>query len=579
MYILGINAFHPNSSACLIKDGKLVAAVEEERFRRIKHCAGFPKHAIQYCLKEADIGIQDLDYITLNRDVKANFYKKAIFVLTKRPSFDLIKNRLLNLFKVKTTKDILAKEFSVSKEEIRAKVIGVEHHLAHLASSFFVSPFDEEAALVSVDAFGDFSSCKVAKGKGNRIIPLYEVNYPDSLGIFYTSFTQFLGFNQFGDEYKVMGLAAFGEPSYLKEMEEILILKPKGRFCLDQKYFSFYKGGGNMSWDNAQPELGALYSDELKKKFGQPREYEEKITKRHMDLAASLQAMYEKALFHILEYAYKLVGSKNLCMAGGCALNSSANGKILKRTSFEKIYIQPASSDAGGGLGAALYLYHQILGDKRQFEMKHVFWGPGFNEKEMTEAIKDERLRGLEKEEIKDQKTLTKTVAKFIADGNVVAWFQGRLEWGPRALGNRCILVDPRREEMRDIINKKVKLREWFRPFAPSILEEYMGEYFEIDYPAPFMMKVYPVKKEKQKEVPAITHKNGTGRPQTVSRKTSPLYWSLINEFRKITGVPLILNTSFNENEPIVCTPQNAVDCFLRTKIDILVMGSYIVKR
>ena len=582
MYILGVNAYHPDSSACIIKDGELLAAVEEERFLRIKHWAGFPKESIRYCLKEAGIGLGEVDYIALNRDPKANFYKKVIFVILKRPSVSLIKNRLGNILKIGEIRNTLSKEFSISKEKIKAKIYNIEHHRAHLASAFFVSPF-REATIVSLDGFGDFSSCMVARGEGNKIQILSAINYPHSLGLIYTAFTQFLGFRKFGDEYKVMGLAAYGSPRYIKEVEGVLILKPKGRFALNLDYFAFYKRNEAMLWNNAEPVLADVFSDKFIKKFGPSRKYEEEITADHCDLAASLQAVYEKAFFHILNYAYRVTGINNLSLAGGCALNSLANGKIFDCVPFKEVYIQPASSDAGGSLGAGYYLYHQIFQNKRKFVMGQAYWGPEFSEMELNDEINamGDRLarEGCVVIRIDDLEELCRKTAEEIAAGKIVGWFQGRMEWGPRALGNRSILVDPRRIEMKDILNARIKKREWFRPFAPSILLENVGEYFEKDYPDPFMLKVYTIKKEKRESLSAVTHIDGTGRLQTVGIEENPLYWQLIKEFEKITGVPVLLNTSFNENEPIVCCPKDALHCFLHTKIDVLVMGSVMIKR
>jgi len=578
MYILGINAYHPDSSAAIIHDGKLIAAAEEERFLRIKHWAGFPKEAIRYCLKEANIGLEELDYIALNRDPKANFYKKVIFILLNRPSLSLIKSRLSNILKIEGLKDILSKEFLVPKEKIKAKIHNIEHHRAHLASAFFVSPF-KKATVVSLDGFGDFTSCMVGKGEDNKIKVLSAVNYPHSLGLIYTAFTQFLGFKKFGDEYKVMGLAAYGKPKYLQQMEEILILKPEGKFALNLDYFAFYKKGQGMLWNNTEPILEDVFSDKFSQKFGPPRRHVEELSPLHYDLAASLQAMYEKAFFHILNYAYKLTGISHLCLAGGCALNSLANGKIFEYSPFKEIYIQPGASDAGGSLGAGYYLYHQILAHKREFLMQHAYWGPGFSEDEIGKVIaeREKELEGCFIERVEDDDKLCHKAAELIAQGKIVGWFQGRMEWGPRALGNRSILVDPRRKEMKDILNERIKRREWFRPFAPAILLEKVGEYFQRDYPDPFMLKVYPIKEDKRELIPAVTHADGTGRLQTVSKEENPLFWKLIKEFEKITGVPVLLNTSFNENEPIVCAPKEALDCFLRTKLDILVMGNYLI--
>jgi carbamoyltransferase len=580
MIILGINAYHPDSSACLVKDGQLIAAVEEERFLRIKHWAGFPRESIKYCLKEANVDLGDMDYIALNRNPKSNFHKKVIFMLLNKTSLSLIKNRLSNISAIRGIKDTLNKEFSTPKEKIKAKVYNIEHHRAHLASSFFVSPFDK-ATIVSIDGFGDFTSCMVAKGQGNKIDVLYEINFPHSLGLFYTAFTQYLGFKKFGDEYKVMGLSAYGKPKYVKDMEKILILKSNGRFELNLAYVSFYKKGNGMLWNDAEPILEDVFSERLIEEFGPSRKYEEELSSYHCDLAASLQAIYERAFFHVLKNAYKITMLPNLCLAGGCALNSLANGKIFANTPFKELYIQPASSDAGGSLGAAYYLYNQLLDKKRNFVMENSYWGPMFSEEDINSVIEEKReeLKGCAVEKTKNTDELCKKAAKFIEEGKIVGWFQGRMEWGPRALGNRSILVDPRRKEMKDILNARIKRREWFRPFAPSILLEKVGEYFEMEYPDPFMIKVYPIKKEKQELIPAVTHVDGTGRLQTVSKSENPLYWQLIKEFENITGVPIVLNTSFNENEPIVRSPQEALDCFLRTRMDVLVMGNIIIER
>jgi len=578
MYILGINAYHGDSSACLIKDGSLITAVEEERFRRIKHWAGFPTKSIKYCLESEVLSLEDIDYIAINRNPKANLYKKVLFTLRNRPSFALIKDSLKNALKVKDIKIIMSERLGMKGQKIKAELYHIEHHRAHMASAFFVSPF-ERAAILSIDGFGDFVSTMMGIGEGNKIEVIDQVNFPHSLGLFYTALTQYLGFPKYGDEYKVMGLSAYGRPIYLKEMEEIVRLKQNGRFELNLDYFVHHSEGVSMLWEDSEPILGRAYSDRLIEKFGPERRYGEPITEHHQDIAASLQAMYEKAFFHILNYLYERTKIKNLCLAGGCALNSVANGKIFDNTPFKEVYIQPAANDAGGSLGAAYYLYHQIFGKQRNFVMDKVYWGPDFSEAEISEKLKvrSEELNNCKIEKIDNEDKLCKKVAKYIADGKVVGWFQGRMEWGPRALGNRSILVDPRRAEMKDILNARIKRREPFRPFAPSILLEAVGEYFEKDYPDPFMIKVYPIKEDKRKVIPAVTHVDGTGRLQTVSKEENPLYYKLIKEFEKITGVPVVLNTSFNENEPIVCTPDEALDCFLRTKMDVLVLGNVII--
>jgi len=580
MYILGINAHHPDSSACIIKDGQLIAAAEEERFTRIKHWAGFPGESIGYCLKEAGIGPQDLDYIALNKDPGANLHKKIAFVLLSGISPVLVRNRLFNISKIKGIKDELSQKFSISRKKIRAKFYYIQHHRAHLASSFFVSGF-QEATVISIDGFGDFTSCMVAKGKANKLYILYEINYPHSLGIFYTAFTQFLGFKSFGDEYKVMGLSAYGKPNLAQKLKKVLILRPRGRFRLNLEYFSFYRNRNSMLWNNTEPVLEDVFSEKLIKEFGPARKCDEEISEFHYDIAASVQKIYEESLFHILNNAYNATGIHNLCLAGGCALNSLANGKIFGQAPFKEIYIQPASSDGGGSLGAGYYLYNHILDQKRKFIMKDAYWGPAFNRSQIETLLNKnkEQLKGCAIEIIESNSELCRKTAEFIAQSKIVGWFQGRMEWGPRALGNRSILADPRKNEMKDILNARIKKREWFRPFAPAILLEDLGDYFEKDYPDPFMLKVYRVKQDKVKIIPAVTHIDGTGRVQSVNRDDCPLFWQLINEFKVITGVPMLLNTSFNENEPIVCLPQEALDCFLRTKMDVLVLGDYLIKK
>ena len=580
MYILGLNAYHPDSSACLVRDGKLIAAAEEERFCGIKHWSGFPTQAICYCLREAGLELGEVNYVAVNKDPRAHLFQKLLFVGTHNPSFRLLMDRATNASHVFRIKDALMSKIGVSGKAFCAKMMSVEHHRAHLASAFLVSPFDE-SVIVSIDGFGDFTSCMVATGRGNRINVLYEVNYPHSLGIFYTAFTQFLGFDKFGDEYKVMGLAAYGNPNYVKEMEDIIILKPKGKYELDLDYFSFYKNGIAMEWNDTAPTLSKVYSKKFEDKFSNASIHNGTLSQYHYDLSASLQKVYENALFHVLNYAFKRTGISHLCLSGGCALNSSANGKIARRTKFTKVYIQPASSDAGGSLGAAYYLYNHILGKERTFVMKHAYWGPQYNDAEIETAMKALKEGAAENryevEKTDDTDTLCTKTAKLIAEGKIVGWFQGRMEWGPRALGNRSILADPRREEMKDILNERIKKREWFRPFAPSILLERVNEYFETDCSDPFMLKVCPIKEDKKAHIPAVTHIVGTGRLQTVSKDENPVYWKLINEFDKLTGIPILLNTSFNENEPIVCTPQKALECFLRTRMDVLVLARYVL--
>jgi len=579
MIILGVNAYHGDSSAAIIKDGKLLAAIEEERIRRAKHWAGFPSEAIKWCLSYTGTDIRDVDYIAISRDPFARFHKKIIRVLSKRPDLSFLKERLNNYGKIKGIKGNLAEIFEVNEKEIKAKISNVEHHRAHIASSFFVSPFSE-AVVVSIDGFGDFVSAMIGVGKENKIKVIDVVDFPHSLGIFYTALTQFLGFWTYGDEYKVMGLSAFGEPKYLDEMRKIVKLKDNGLFKLDTSYFLHDSEGVEMTWLNEKPAIGRIFSDKLEDLLGKSREKGEELSQRYRDIAASVQAMYEEVFFHILNKLYEKTGLKNVALAGGCIQNSLANGKIYDRTSFENVYIPPAAHDAGGAIGAAFYLWHHILCKSRNFEMVSPFWGPSFNREEIKTILSEMNLDkvNIEYEELEEEQ-LIKKVAKDLTEGKIVGWFQGRSEWGPRALGNRSILADPRKKEMKNILNSRIKKREWFRPFAPVILEEKVEEWFERGEGVPFMEKVYNIKEEKRELIPAVCHMDGTGRLQTVTYSINQKYYNLVKEFGKLTGVPILLNTSFNENEPIVNTPEEAIDCFLRTKMDILVMGNYYISR
>lgn len=580
MHILGINAYHGDSSACIVKDGELIAAAEEERFRRIKHWAGFPTAAIKYCLKEAKIKFEEIDHIAVNRNPRANLSRKIIFTLRKKPDFSIIKERLQNYSEIGNIKKSLCYKFDLKETSFRASIVNVEHHSAHMASCFFVSPFDT-AAILSIDGFGDFVSTVTGEGQGNKINTFDKVYYPNSMGLFYTAITQFLGFKKYGDEYKVMGLAGLGKPKFLKDMQNIVKMKTDGLFELDLDYFVHHTEGVTMSWDSTEPTLSDVFSKKLVDLFGNPRDYNEPITEHHQNIAASLQIMYEIIFFHILNSLYHRTKNPRLCIAGGCALNSVANGKIFDNTPFKEVYIQAAAGDAGGALGAAYYLYNQVLKNKRSFCMNTVYWGPQFSEAEIDSALDHVSgyLNGCSVERINTENELTERTAKAITEGKIVGWFQGRMEWGPRALGNRSILVDPRRKEMKDILNARIKRREWFRPFAPSILFEKVSDYFEKSYPDPFMIKVYPIRKQKRELIPAVTHVDGTGRLQTVKEGENPLYYKLIKDFERLTGVPIVLNTSFNENEPIVCTPGEALDCFLRTKMDVLVLKSYLISK
>ena len=579
MIILGINAHHADASAAIVVDGKLLAAAEEERFRRVKHWAGFPSAAIQYCLKEAGVALNDVDHIAVNRDPNARLLQRAKFLLLKRPSLGAIKRRLENRARIKELREEIAEAFKL--DSVKPRLHYVEHHRAHLASAFFVAPF-EEAAILSIDGFGDFVSSMWAVARGNRIDVLGEIGFPHSLGIFYTAMTQYLGFPHYGDEYKVMGLAPYGKPSFMNEMRDIVRVHD-GRFALNTKYFTHHSAGLDMVWQGGSPVIGPVYSEELVAKLGPARAERDEITQRHKDLAASMQAMFEEAYFALANDLYEKTRLKNFCLAGGCGYNSVANGMVFDRSPFRDLYIQAAAGDAGGAIGAAYWVWNETLHQPRSFVMDHAYWGPEYSAGDVDKAISarqmdlDEARCVLHREQ--NERELCRRTAEQIAAGNVVGWFQGRMEWGPRALGNRSIVCDPRRADMKDILNKKIKRRESFRPFAPSVLREAVGEWFETDYDVPFMLQVYQIREEKRAQIPVVTHVNGSGRLQSVTEAQNARYYRLIEAFRDITGIPIVLNTSFNENEPVVNTPAEALDCFLRTKMDLLVMGDLMVQR
>jgi len=574
MYILGINAYHGDSSACIFKDGKLIAAIEEERIKRIKHWAGFPSEAIKFCLKEAGIGIEDVDYITISRDPSANLYKKITHSIKKLVSFKALKDRLANTKKVASIKGELAKVFDIGENQIKAEVVNVEHHRAHMASAFFASPF-EEAAILSIDGFGDFTSTMIGVGKGNKIEVFDSVIYPHSLGVFYTTFTQFLGFQNYGDEYKVMGLSPYGreDKEIMKKLRDVIILKDNGLFEINEKYFRHPKEGVSMSWENGDPYIEPLYSNYLIEVFGTPRKKGEELNEYHKNLAYGVQRITEETIFHILNHLQKRTGFKNICIAGGVAQNSVANGKVTDNTPFENLYIPPAGHDAGTAIGSALWLYNQIKDKPRIKPQKHSYFGSKFSNEEIEKFCKENNIPY---KKYNDEE-LFELVTDCLIEGGVVGWFQGRAEFGPRALGHRSIIADPRRVDAKEILNIKIKRREPFRPFAPSILKEHVAEWFEKVDNVPFMEKVFKFKKEKRDLVPAVVHVDGTGRLQTVDKEVEAKYYGLIEAFYKKTGVPIILNTSFNENEPIVNTPKEAYDCFYRTKMDMLVMGNIVV--
>jgi carbamoyltransferase len=579
MNILGINAYHGNASAAIVCDGRLMAAVEEERFNRVKYAAGFPEQAIRYCLKHAGLTLEEIDHVGVPRNPYARLGTKLFYAL-RMPSF--ARGRAKVLAKFTGVREALARTFDADPAKIRAQFHRIEHHQAHLASTFFVSPF-ESAALLSADGLGDFASTMWGTGNGNRMQIEGAIAFPHSLGLYYTAVTQYLGFLKFGDEYKVMGLAAYGEPEKMEAFRDIVRFDASGNgngFRLGLDYFVHHRIGPEMSWAEADktPTLGKLFSAEMARRLGPARLPEQPLEQRHRNLAASLQARLEEVYLGMLRKLADRTKLKSVCLAGGVAFNCVANGKIFDSTPFEQIYVQPAAGDGGLAVGAAFYVWHQKLGKLRSFVMDHAYWGPDYSAAEIRSTIEASGVarNGYAIVELPEEE-LSRRAAAIVADGKILGWFQGRAEWGPRALGNRSIVADPRRADMKDILNRRIKHREIFRPFAPSILAEATGEWFEKAYPSPFMTLAYAVRPEKRAQIPAPAHVDGTGRLQTVTSEANPRYHALISAFRELTGVPVVLNTSFNDNEPIVCRPEEALDCFLRTKMDALALGDFLI--
>jgi len=566
MRILGINAFHGDSSAALLDGEGLARAVEEERFNRIKHWAGLPLAAIKWVLDG-----NPPDHIAISRDPRAHLWRKLCRVLARPGNLRKMVSRAENSARILQVGKDLATERIAGQEA--GKVHFVEHHRAHMASAFFASPF-EEAAVISIDGFGDFSSVMWGLGRGSRMQILGAVHYPHSLGLFYTAITQFLGFPKYGDEYKMMGLAAYGEPRFYNEVRQ-LVRTESGHCKLNLDYFIHHTTGVDMTWEGGEPALGAVYSAKMIEMFGEPRVPRAEIQTKHADLACSAQRVLEENYFALLNHVQKQTGQHAVCLAGGVALNCVSNGMIFGRTGFRDVYIQPAAHDAGTSIGAALYVNHAILNEPRKFIMRHVYYGPQYDASDIKLVLDGARTTF----HCLDEDLLVARAAEEIAAGKIVGWYQGRMEFGPRALGNRSILADPRRKDMKDTLNARIKYREPFRPFCPSILAERTGDFFETEYLSPFMVMAYKIKAHRREEIPAVTHGDGTGRLQTVDKDVNPLYWKLIKRFEDLTGVPVLLNTSFNENEPIVNTPGEALDCFLRTKMDVLVMGPFLLMK
>jgi carbamoyltransferase len=575
MLILGLNAFHGDASAAVLADGQLRSALEEERLNRVKHWAGLPVLAARACLAELHPG-EHPDHIAISRDPKARLVSKMFRAALRPHRWAKLAPRAANSVRVAQVAGMLRAEGIFPKDSPQGSGGNfhfVEHHRAHMASAFFASPF-EDAAVISIDGFGDFSSVMWGFGRGNQIEVKGAVLFPHSLGIFYTAFTQFLGFPNYGDEYKMMGLAAYGEPRLAEGVRQV-VRTERGRCRLNLDYFTHHSKGVEMTWDGGEPALGSVFSGKMTERFGAPRLPRAEIQQRDLDLAASVQLVLEENYFALLNFVQKQTRALRVCLAGGVALNCVANGKILERTNFREVYVQPAAHDAGTALGAALHVQHHILNQPRSFVMRHVYYGPEYTEAGIE---RDLAAAGCRFHKLTEAALIDGT-AEQIAAGKIVGWFQGRMEFGPRALGNRSILADPRRQDMKDILNSRIKYREPFRPFCPSILAECVGEYFETDAPSPFMVMAYKIRPAQRGRIPAVTHGDGTGRLQTVEREINPLYWKLIRRFGDVTGVPVLLNTSFNENEPIVYTPAQAIDCFLRTRMDVLSIGPFLLHK
>jgi carbamoyltransferase len=572
MLILGLNMFHADASAAIVLDGEVKFAVAEERLNRHKHFGGFPALAVQACLDAIGAKISDVEHVAVGQDSDANLAKKVQYALAN-PA------KILNFIRLRQRKEamrdvrsLLAKALQADFSQLRFREHHLEHHIAHIASAYYCSLW-EKAAGFSYDGSGDFVSTMMARCEGNDIEVLDRVFLPHSLGSLYTMICEFIGYTKYGDEGKVMGLAPYGKGTYCDRFSKMVTPK-NGGFQLDLSYFKpLGSNQGMQVLPDGTVRLARHFSERMEKLFGEPRRPYSEMTQRDMDLAFGLQHRFEEVFFHLLNQLYSRVSLDDLALAGGCALNSVANGKIFDLTPFRRTYIQPAAGDEGLAIGAALHTYHSVLKQPRRHELKDAYLGPEFSESRIRSSLESAGLqfRKLERD------VLLEETAEQIAAGNVVGWFQGRMEWGPRALGNRSIVAHPGLRNMKDVLNARIKHREWFRPFAPSILADYQHEYFEHDHPSPFMLHVYKIRPEKRKLLCAVNHVDDTGRLQTVTREENPLYYDLISAFQRKTGLPVILNTSFNENEPIVCTPEEAIDCFQRTRMDALAIGPFLV--
>ncbi|MGA9529842.1 MAG: carbamoyltransferase C-terminal domain-containing protein [Terriglobales bacterium] len=574
MLILGLNMFHADASAAIVEDGKVLFAVAEERLNRRKHYGGFPALAVKACLDAIGAKLTDVDHVAIGQDNDAHLAKKVRYALAHP-------GRILNFIQMRQRKhamrDVrswLVQALDVDSRQLKFREHRVEHHLAHISSAYYCSPW-EKAAGFSYDGSGDFVSTMMARCEGNNIHVLDRVFLPHSLGSFYTMICEFIGYNKYGDEGKVMGLAPYGKDTFVHDLGRV-VATHNGAFKLDMSYFMpLGSNQGMQVLPDGTVLLARHFSEEMEKLFGPPRDPHSEVTQRDMDLAYAMQHWFEEVFFHLLQELHRRVPDDNLAMAGGCALNSVANGKLFSRTPFHRTWIQPAAGDEGLAIGAALYVNHAILRQPRREHMNHAYLGPEFSDSRIESALQSARL----KYERLECAPLLDAVSDEMVSGNIVGWFQGRMEWGPRALGNRSIVAHPGLPKMKEVLNARIKHREWFRPFAPAILAEAQADYFEHDHPSPYMLHVYKIRPQKRKNLSAVNHVDNSGRLQTVTRDDNWLYYDLIQAFGRKTGIPVVLNTSFNENEPIVCTPEEAIDCFQRTKMHALAIGSYLARK
>ena len=578
MYILGLNAFHGDCAACLFYNNKLIAAVEEERLIRIKHAAGFPTNSIKFCLEYADIKVKDIDYVAINRNPNLRVVNKFLYSIKNIFNSKNILNRISNFKKINTIESQFEKHFN---QRLKNKPILVDHHLAHAASSTLMSRF-KECNYVTLDGFGDFVSTSIGNFNNNKFNKLKEVQFPHSIGLFYSAITQFLGFDKYGDEYKVMGLSSYGSPSLKKKINEIIMYDKKNLFKLNLKFFKHHNDGIEMSWLEGEPIISQIFSNELINLLGNQRKIDEKITDFHINVSASAQYIFEDLSIQIINYLYTLSPSNNLTLSGGCAMNSVMNGKILDNTKYKNVYINHSPGDSGGSIGAGM-----IAIMKNHKETVSIsddpYLGPDFSNDKIFKIIQNYhtefKRKNIEIKKFVSKDDKFKDIAINLSRKDVIGLFQGRMEFGARALGNRSIISDPRNPNIKQLLNEKIKNREKFRPFAPSILEEQTKNWFNNSDSVPFMSKVYKIKNEKKKIVPGVVHIDETCRLQTVTKEYNYNFYRIIYEFFKITNVPIILNTSFNENEPIVCNPSEAIECFLRTKMDKLYIEDYLIFR